>query len=55
MLWKYNENENMYKCCCCHVRTGTLILGLITLVICLRYLDNAWTQYGRLDWTGVTQ
>jgi len=45
MVWKYGENENTaYRCCCCHVRTGTLIFGLITLVIYLRCMDiNVWT------------
>jgi lysosomal-associated transmembrane protein len=35
MRWKY-ERENLpaYRCCfCCHLRTGTLILGLILLLV----------------------
>ena len=47
--WKYNnENENAaYKCCfCCHVRTGTLILGLITLVVDLVFFVRACLDLG---------
>jgi len=35
MRWKIGENENnMFKCClCCHVRTGTIVLGLFHLIV----------------------
>lgn len=38
MRWKYDgESQDQYKCClCCHVRTGTVFLGLFHLV----WLDN---------------
>jgi lysosomal-associated transmembrane protein len=35
MRWKFDrEDPNMYKCClCCHVRTGTIFLGIFHLLV----------------------
>jgi lysosomal-associated transmembrane protein len=33
MRWKLNGEENQYRCfLCCHVRTGTIFLGLVVLM-----------------------